>query len=52
MAALALEDSAVADAALARIQELVPSSEMVHPPQNSMPQDSIHGAVERETSSG
>ena len=52
MAAVALGDSAVADSALARVQELVPSDEMVHPPLNRMPQDSVHGTVERQTSTG
>ena len=53
MAAIALGDSAAADSALQIVQELVPSTEMDHPPPtDQMPQDSVHGTVERETSSG
>jgi len=53
MAAIALGDSAAAESALKIVQELVPSAELVHPaPPDQMPQDSVHGTVERETSTG
>ena len=52
MAALALGDSAVADSALHRVQELVPSSDLAHPPTDGTPPDSAQRPVERQTLAG